>query len=124
MKSAITAHFAPIPLLRGYPKTHKDLSRLTPETQAKGPPSRPVCGASESNKSPLSDLLSEICRQLGDEMDVKIKTICLSTEELIGGIEREVNTQKDIKKLVVKMFPSLVASKVAHWPSCSPGRSW
>ena len=47
VKSAIIAHFSPIPLLTRYPKTHKDLSHLTPETQTKGPPSRPVCGASE-----------------------------------------------------------------------------
>ena len=55
VKSAVTSHFGPIPLLSGYPKTHKDISHLEPEEQVKGPPVRPVCGASDSNNGPLSD---------------------------------------------------------------------
>ena len=33
VKSAVTSHNGPIPLLSGYPKTHKDLSHLDPEDQ-------------------------------------------------------------------------------------------
>ena len=60
VKSAVTSHDGPIPLLSGLPKTHKDLSHLPKEEQDRGPPVRPVCGASESNNGPLSDLLSQI----------------------------------------------------------------
>ena len=85
----------------------------------KGPPVRPVCGASDSNNGPLSDLLSQICMQLGDEMDESIHTLCISQEEMCGGME-EVNGKRGIKKLVVfsmdvcKMFPSMVAADVAR----------
>ena len=84
----------------------------------RGPPVRPVCGASDSNNGALSDLLSQICMQLGDEMDESIGTLCISQEEMCGGMEK-VNNMVGIKKLVVlsmdvsKMFPSLVASDVA-----------
>ena len=119
VKSAVTSHYGPIPLLSGYPKTHKDISHLSPQEQEKGPPVRPVCGASESNNGPLSDLLSQICMQLGDEMDESLHTLCISQEEMCGGME-EVNKRQNIKKLVVfsmdvtKMFPSMVASDVAR----------
>jgi len=118
VKSAVTSHFGPIPLLSGYPKTHKDISHLDQEDQVKGPPVRPVCGASDSNNGPLSDLLSQICMQLGDEMDESLHTLCLSQEEMCGGMEK-VNSREEITKLVVfsmdvsKMFPSLIASDVA-----------
>ena len=118
VKSAVTSHNGPIPLLSGYPKTHKDISNLSLEEQLKGPPVRPVCGASDSNNGPLSDLLSQICMQLGDEMDESIGSLCISQEEMCGEIEK-VNNRGDIKKLVVfsmdvsKMFPSMVASDVA-----------
>ena len=119
VKSAVTSHFGPIPLLSGYPKTHKDISHLDPEEQVKGPPVRPVCGASDSNNGPLSGLLSQICMQLGDEMDESIHTLCISQEEMCGGME-EVNSKRNVKKLVVfsmdvcKMFPSMVAADVAR----------
>jgi hypothetical protein len=118
VKSAVTSHHGPVPLLSGYPKTHKDLSHLPLEEQEKGPPVRPVCSASESNNGPLSDLLSQVITQLGDEMDQSIETLCLSTEEMAGGLEK-VNNRTDINKLVVmsmdvmKMFPSLEAADVA-----------
>ena len=78
-----------------------------------------MCGASDSNNGSLSDLLSQICMQLGDEMDESIGTLCISQEEMCGGMEK-VNNMVGIKKLVVlsmdvsKMFPSLVASDVAE----------
>ena len=118
VKSAVTSHLGPIPLLSGYPKTHKDISHLDEDDRLKGPPVRPVCGASESNNGPLSDLLSQICMQLGDEMDKSLHTLCLSQEEMCGGMEK-VNNREGITKLVVfsmdvsKMFPSLIASDVA-----------
>ena len=119
VKRAITSHHAPIPPLSGYQKTHKDLSHLPPEEKEKGPEVRPVCDASESNNGPLSELLSEEITKLGDEMDKKIKTLCLSTEEMAGGIEK-VNNKEGIKKLstmsldAVKMFPRLKADQVAR----------
>ena len=118
VKSAVISHAGPIPILSGYPKTHKDLSHLGPDDQLKGPPVRPVCGASESNNGALSDLLSQICMRLGDEMDETIQTLCLSQEEMCHGIEK-VNNRGGIEKLVFfsmdvcKMFPSLRAKDVA-----------
>ena len=38
VKSAVTPYFGPIPLLSGYPKTHKDISHIDPIDQVKGPP--------------------------------------------------------------------------------------
>ena len=79
---------------------------------------RPVCGASVSNDGPLSDLLFQICMQLGDEIEESIHTLCISQEEMCGGLD-EVKGQRGIKKLVVfsmdvcKMFPSMVATDVA-----------
>ena len=119
VKSAVISHSGPIPILSGYPKTHKDLSHLSSDEQKKGPPVRPVCGASESNNGPLSDLLSQICMRLGDEMDENVKTLCLSQEEMCHGLEM-VNSRGGIRKLaffsmdVCKMFPSLRASDVAR----------
>ena len=89
------------------------------EEQDRGPPVRPVCGAFESNNGPLSDLLSQIITQLGDEMDTTIKTLCLSTEEMCGGLEK-VNAMIGAKRLtvfsmdVVKLYPSLVAEEMAR----------
>ena len=80
---------------------------------------RPVCGASDSNDGPLSDLLFQICMQLGDEMEESIHTLWISQEEMCGGMD-EVNSKRGIKKLVVfsmdvcKMFPSMVAADVAR----------
>ena len=57
--------------------------------------------------------------QLGDERDESLHTLCISQEEMCGGME-EVNKRQNIKKLVVfsmdvtKMFPSMVASDVAR----------
>ena len=80
---------------------------------------RPVCGASDSNDGPLSDLLFQICMQLGDEMEESIHTLWISQEEMCGGMDK-VNSKRGIKKLVVfsmdmcKMFPSMVAADVAR----------
>ena len=71
---------------------------------------RPVCGASDSNDGHLSDLLFQICMQLGDEMEESIHTLWISQEEMCGGMD-EVNSKRGIKKLVVfsmdvcKIFP-------------------
>ena len=80
---------------------------------------RPVCGASDSNDGPLSDFLFQICMQLGDEKEASIHTLCISQEEMCGGLD-EVKGKRGIKKLVVfsmdvcKMFPSMVAADVAR----------
>ena len=100
-------------------KKKKNLSDLSQEERDRGPPVRPVCGASESNNGPLSDLLSQIITQMGDEMDASIKTLYLSTEEICGNLER-VNEMGGARKLtilsmdMVKMFPSLVVEEMAR----------
>ena len=71
---------------------------------------RPVCGASDSNDGPLSDLLFHICMQLGDDMEESIHTLWISQEEMCGVMD-EGNSKRGIKKLVVfsmdvcKIFP-------------------
>ena len=98
VKSAVTSHFGPIPLLSGYPKTHKDISHLDPEEQVKGPPVRPVCGASDSNNGPLSDLLSQICMQLGDEMDESIHPLCISHLKILKEREfQNIDRNRNVK---------------------------
>ena len=116
VKSALICHFSAAPLLQGYVKDHKVL----PPGDNPVPLMRPVCSALESNNGALSDILAEVCTTLGDEMDMDIKTLCLSTEEMIVGMEM-VNTKKEeIHKLVVmsmdveKMYPMMKASKVAQ----------
>ena len=57
--------------------------------------------------------------QLGDEIEESIHTLCISQEEMCGGLD-EVKGKRGIKKLVVfsldmcKMFPSMVAADVAR----------
>ena len=116
VKSALICHFSAAPLLQGYVKDHKVL----PPGDNPVPLMSPVCSALESNNGALSDILAEVCTTLGDEMDMDIKTLCLSTEEMIVGMEM-VNTKKEeIHKLVVmsmdveKMYPMMKASKVAQ----------
>ena len=72
----------------------------------------------ESNNGAISDILAEVLTTLGNEMDKEIKTLCLSGEEMIVGMER-VNNLSSIRKLVAmsmdveKLYPSLKADKVA-----------
>ena len=76
---------------------------------------RPVCGASDSNNGPLSDLLSQICMQLGDEIEESIHTLCISQEEMCGGMD-EVNRQKgdqEVGGVLQHDVPSMVVADVA-----------
>ena len=69
---------------------------------------------------PWDYLWDTVCTTLGDEMDKDVKALCLSTEEMMVGMEK-VNTRKEeIQKLVVmsmdveKMYPMMRAEKVAQ----------
>ena len=115
VKSALICHFSAVPLLHGYVKDHKKL----PPGENPIPPMRPVCSATEANNGALSDILAEVCTTLGDELDREVKTLCLSTEEMLVGIEMVNAKKEEIRKLVVlsmdveKMYPRMKAERVA-----------
>ena len=65
IRQAITTMTGQIPLMFGLRKDH----RIVPvERRTKGPPTRPVCGASSSINGPLSHTISEILVRLPDEL--------------------------------------------------------
>ena len=116
MKQAITTEHGPIPPLFGLRKDHKTPS---PGQEEKGPPTRPVCGASESVNGPLSHILSEILNIMADELDKEIGTECRSTEEMISRIEavngRECSEQRVLWSSDVKaLYPSFRVKEVAE----------
>ena len=74
--SKITTKEGPIPLMFGLRKDHKVVQQ---EMKDKGPPTKPVCGASSSIDGPLSHTISEILIAPADEMDSVINSECRST---------------------------------------------
>ena len=120
VKSSIISHFSAVPLLHGYVKDHKPLPPAEPPSEHPVPQMRPVCSVLESNNSALSSILAEVCTTLGDTMDKEIETNCLSTEEMIVGMEKVNLRKEEINKLVImsmdveKMFPRMEAGEVAR----------
>ena len=99
VKSALISQFYAVPILIGYPKDYKPFAAERIAT----PPIRAVCGNLESKNGTLSDLLAEVITTLGDEMDRGLKTLCLSTEAMIVGMEKVNREKENIRKLVLAL---------------------
>ena len=111
VKQAMTRKVGPVPLRKQY-------KMVPPDRQSKGPPTRPVCGASSSINGPLSHTLSEVLVRFPDEMDLKINTECRSREEMVAGMEETNRTTR--KESVVfssdvgALYPSMKVEKVSR----------
>ena len=97
----------PSPPMYGLRKDHKEH-----EDRVKGPPVRPVCGASEAPNSRFSNFLSRIINDYADSTE--IKTECKSSEEMRAAFEEFNSTDQENRKRckiismdVKALFPSM-----------------
>ena len=65
--------------------------------------------ADEANNRQLSHTLAQIVAATAEIVDKEVKSMCKSTDELIHGIEEEVNKQPNIKDLII--FSSDISSQ-------------
>lgn len=116
VKEAMISKGGKVPKLFGLRKDHKTIPAGQKE---KGPPTRPVCGASSSINGQLSHLISEILNRLADSMENITQTECKSQEEMIASIE-SVNRLVDNEDIAVwssdvkALYPSLQTDIVAE----------
>ena len=109
---ATTSTNVPAPPMYGLRKDHK------PHTdKIKGPPVRPVCGASEAPNSRLSNFLSRIVNDYADSID--IATECKSSEEMKAAFESYNNESPEVKENcqiismdVKALYPSMDVDEV------------
>ena len=80
----------PAPPLYGLRKDHK-----ATVDEERGPPVRPVCGATQAPNSRLSNFLSRIVNDYAEA--VGIKTECKSSEEMRAAFEQYNNGDPDVK---------------------------
>ncbi len=102
----------PAPPMYGLRKDHK-----AHEDHVKGPPVRPVCGASEAPNSRLSNFLSRVINDYADS--IGIDTECRSSEEMRAAFEefnkREERERKEcgvISMDVKALYPSMDWSEI------------
>ena len=106
-KQALNNKKCHVPVLSGMEKDHKQVE------EGQQVPLRPCAGADEANNGQLSHTLAQIVAATAELVDKEVKSMCKSTDELIHGIEEEVNKQPNIKDLIIfssditAMFPSL-----------------
>ena len=109
---ATTSTNTPAPPMYGLRKDHKPH-----DNKEIGPPVRPVCGASDSPNSRLSNFLSRIINDFADK--IGIETECRSSEEMKAAFEQYNNEDEDIKKRcqvismdVKALYPSMEVEEV------------
>ena len=107
VKNNMISKSSPVAPFYGPRKDHKP---VTPENAQKGPPVRPLCGASDSHNHKLSHILSRILKPVW--MNKDNTTSCMSTEEMAAEIERvnclEVHDTFIVGSADVKaLYPSL-----------------
>ena len=102
----------PAPPMYGLRKDHKPHN-----DKEVGPPVRPVCGASDSPNSRLSNFLSRIINDFADRID--IQTECRSSEEMKAAFEQynteEGNTKRRCQVIsmdVKALYPSMEVEEV------------
>ena len=107
IQGATTSTNTPAPPMYGLRKDHKQH-----DDKVKGPPVRPVCGASEAPNSKLSHFLSRVVNDYADSMG--IETECRSSEEMRAAFEefneREESERKEcgvISMDVKALYPSM-----------------
>ena len=117
VKSAITVSNSKIPTLGQLLKDHK------PEAvPGEGPPTRPVCYASEAPNGTLSDLVGKVLSPFIQEMDSKVGTEAGSTEEVKARIQsvNEKISRAGIEKGLFQKDGELVTVSLdvdAYFPS-------
>ncbi len=102
----------PAPPMYGLRKDHKPH-----EDKTEGPPVRPVCGASESPNSRLSNFLSRVINDFADK--INIETECRSSEQMKATLEQfnaedqETKSKCQIISMDVKaLYPSMRVEEV------------
>ena len=105
-----------MPVLSGMEKDHKQVE------EGQQVPLRPCAGADEANNGQLSHTLAQIVAATAEIVDKEVKSMCKSTDELIHGIEEEVNKQPNIKDLIIfssdispQCFPVSTLQNVLRW---------
>jgi hypothetical protein len=117
VKSAITVSNSKIPTLGQLLKDHK------PEAvPGEGPPTRPVCYASEAPNGTLSDLVGKVLSPFIQEMDSKVGTEAGSTEDVKARIQsvNEKISRAGIEKGLFQKDGELVTVSLdvdAYFPS-------
>ena len=102
----------PAPPMYGLRKDHK-----SHDNKEIGPPVRPVCGASESPNSRLSNFLSRIINDFADK--IGIETECRSSEEMKAAFEQYNSGDENIREKcqvismdVKALYPSMEVEEV------------
>ena len=115
-KQALTNKKGHVPVLSGMEKDHKQVE------EGQQVPLRPCAGADEANNGQLSHTLAQIVAATAEIVDKEVKSMCKSTDELIHGIEEEVNKQPNIKDLIIfssdispQCFPVSTLQNVLRW---------
>ena len=120
VKSNMLVEECPPPPLYSLRKDHKEY-----DDEVKGPPTRPVCGATTAYNGKLSYLLSQILEVVWKEPE----TVCLSTEEMLAefdkfnskGIEEKVSIgSADVKALYPSIDIEFAVEKVGEMMEKSP----
>ena len=91
-KETLTSRYNPIPILSGLRKDHK----VTPDP-VKGPPLRPVYRARVAPNSALGNIISQMVKGLGDELNSKIGTDSLNSEEVCAEVVK-ANFKIEVEK--------------------------
>ena len=109
---ATTSTNTPAPPMYGLRKDHK-----AHDNKEIGPPVRPVCGASDSPNSRLSNFLSRVINDFADK--IGIETECRSSEEMKAAFEQYNNEDEDVRKRcqvismdVKALYPSMEVEEV------------
>ena len=109
---ATTSTNTPAPPMYGLRKDHK-----AHDNKEIGPPVRPVCGASDSPNSRLSNFLSRVINDFAGK--IGIETECRSSEEMKAAFEQYNNEDEDVRKRcqvismdVKALYPSMEVEEV------------
>ena len=88
--------FSTIPPLMGLRKDHKPDLEGDP---VRGPKLRPLCLANMAPSAPLGSLQAKIVRALADEIQDRIQTEVISTEEIKYHIEKaNISTEERVER--------------------------
>ena len=91
--NTLISNHATIPTLQGLRKDHKEDMEGDPKI---GPKLRPLCAANRAPNAPLSNLVSQIMKAVGDDVSKVYNTEVISAEELMRFIE-EANKELKIQ---------------------------
>jgi hypothetical protein len=81
-KDSLIPSNSKISVMKGFRKDHKKA-----ENEVKGPPMRPVVGASQAMNAGLSVIIGDVIDKYAEERDKKREFISDSTEDMIANLE-------------------------------------